>query len=525
MGTAPRGKKAQLLAVCEETAAFYHQNLMRVKGAGPDAARDYLAGRGMGGGIPREWRLGFAPGSSSLVRHLQQKGFTRDELLEANVAFLAGGERHELRDRFFNRIMFPICDLQGRVIAFGGRVIAQGEPKYLNSSETLLFHKRDNLFAIDRAKASITAGGSAIVVEGYTDVIAMHTAGFINTVATLGTALTTQHLKLLSRFTNRVVLLFDGDEAGIRAADRAVDLISITLVGEAERQADLFVAVLPGAADPADFCAAEGAEAMRAVLNGAVPLLRFALDRRLASWDLTLPEQRVRALNDVVRLLVPIKGTLLAADYLNYLADVFTTDYQVVAAALEKAKPLQVYRATGSDKQTTPATDSVERIPGSEGSSLLSAHDLIATRITAFERELLFLYIEHLEARARLRDAFGRIIWSEKRHEAIAMALLDFDVDESTDVLLSRLVAHIPDASSILSGVRLPEFSGVPPNRMAGMLMFNIKEGQLKQAIRDENARLRRLGEGQDVERDELFRHVAELQQELNGLRKKYRAE
>jgi DNA primase len=523
-GTAPRGKKARLLAVCEETTAFYHQQLMRVRSSDADIARDYLAGRGMGGGIAREWQIGFAPGRNSLVRHLQQKGFVRDELVEANVALISSGGHQELRDRFFNRIMFPICDLQGRPIAFGGRVIGQGEPKYLNSSETLLFHKRDNLFAVDRGKASITAGGLAIVVEGYTDVIAMHAAGFTNTVATLGTALTPQHLKLLSRFTTRVVLLFDGDEAGKRAADRAADLISVVAADEANYKADLFVAMLPGAADPADFCATEGAEAMQTVLDEAMPLLRFALDRRLSSWDLTLPEQRVRALDDVVRLLVPAKGTLLAADYLNYLADVFATNYQVVAAALEKAKPLPAYRAADADEQTASAADSAGQA-FEQANLTSSSRDSLTGRIIAFERELLFLYIEQPEIRERVGEAFRRITWGDNRHEAVATALLDFAVDEDPDVLLSRLIAHMPDASGILSGVRLPEFVGVPPNRMAGMLMFSIKEGQLKQEIRDENARLRRLEEGKDTERDELFRHIAELQQELNGIRKKYRVE
>jgi DNA primase len=522
LSSAPRGRKARLIAACEEAAAFYHQQLMRVKSPETDTARDYLAKRGMGGTTPRDWQLGFAPGRGTLVRHLQQQGFTRDELVEANLAFIPDTGRREPRDRFYNRVMFPIRDLQGRAIAFGGRVIGQGEPKYLNSSDTLLFHKRDNLFAIDRAKAPITTGGSAIVVEGYTDVIAMHAAGFTNTVATLGTALTLQHLKLLARFTTRVVLLFDGDEAGKRAADRAADLIGAALVGEAGRKADLFVAVLPGTADPADFCASEGAEAMRTVLSGAVPLLRFALDRRLGPWDLTLPEQRVRALDDVVRLLVPVKGTLLAADYLNYLADVFATDYQMVAAALEKAKPLPALRATEQGEQSGSAAEQ-SGLSEAGGSPSSASFDSAAARILAFERELLFLYIEQLEVRSRVREAFERITWSDAHHEAIADALRGFAVDEEPDALLSRLIAHMPDASAILSGARLSEFAGISPNRMAGMLMFGIREGQLKQVIRDENARLRRLGEGQEAERDALFRHIAELQQELGELRKKYR--
>jgi DNA primase len=514
---ASHGKKARLLAVCEETAQFYHHQLMRVKGVEGDAARAYLSGRGMGGDIPGQWRLGFSPGRSMLARHLQQKGFARAELIEANVAVAPGEGKSVLKDRFFNRVMFPIFDLQGRVIAFGGRVIGQGEPKYLNSADTMLFRKRDNLYAIDRAKASITAGGSAVVVEGYTDVIAMHGAGFTSTVATLGTALTPQHLKLLARFTPRVVLLFDGDEAGRRAADRAADLINVAASSDAGRKADLFVAVLPQAMDPADFCAHEGAEAMRKVLAEAVPLLRFALDRRLAKWDLTRPEQRVRALDDVVGLLVPVKGSLLAADYLNYLADIFAVDYPVVAAALDKAKPQPTYQSVATDGPGL----------GGEQQLTLDSAPPAVSQATAFERELLFLYVEQPTVRERLREAFRRISWSDERHEVIAKALLDFDATEEPDVLLSRLTARVPDAAGALSAARLPEFLGVPPNRMAGMLMFSIKEGQLKRAIRGENARLRRLGDAEDkhAERDELFLHIAEMQKELSELRQRYRVE
>ena len=155
-----------------------------------------------------------------LVRHLTQAGFSAEEIVEANLGLK--GDNGQLRDRFYERVMFPISDLQGRYIAFGGRVIGSGEPKYLNTQDTPIFHKSANMYGIDRAKALITSSGTAIVVEGYTDVIALHEAGVANAVATLGTALTREHVRLLSRFAKRVVYLFDGDAAGLRAADRAV---------------------------------------------------------------------------------------------------------------------------------------------------------------------------------------------------------------------------------------------------------------------------------------------------------------
>ncbi|HBT95231.1 MAG TPA: DNA primase, partial [Coriobacteriia bacterium] len=467
-GKSGGGKKARLIAVCDEANAFYHQQLMRVKSSEADAARAYLGKRGLGGSVARDWSLGFAPGRGMLVKHLSSKGFTRDEMIAANVAYSGQGSGRygaggagglgsaeggmgrsgagALKDRFFNRVIFPISDLQGRTIAFGGRVIGSGEPKYLNSSDTRLFHKRENLFAIDKAKAPITTSGAAIVVEGYTDVIAMHRAGFNNTVATLGTALTPEHLKLLSRFTKKVILLFDGDEAGKRAADRAVDLITVMATAEAGQKLDLFVAMLPGSMDPADYLAAEGHEAMQKTLDTSAALLQFALDRRLAHWNLDLPEQRNRALNDVITLLVPVKGSLLAMDYINYLSDVLHIDYALVASALEHAKAPAVPRAAdGAARENRLQDEGASEQPRTIDTS--GAGD----KLLAMESELLFIFIEHPGVRERLVEAFGRITWSTPGLESIARALAESDRQDGPDDLMAKLLAKMPDVSSLLS--------------------------------------------------------------------------
>ncbi|MCL2151043.1 MAG: DNA primase [Coriobacteriia bacterium] len=296
-----RGRKARLLEVAAATEAFYQTQLLKVRGYKNDQARSYLAGRGFGGDVAKRWRLGFAPGGGQLTAYLQGLGFSSQEMADTDVARSnsdGGGERHY--DRFYDRIIFPIADLQGRTIAFGGRIFLptdESPAKYLNSAETSLFKKRDNLYALDLAKSAIVSEASAIVVEGYTDTIALHEAGFTNTVATLGTALTIQHLRLLARFTEKVILLFDGDEAGQRAAGRAMDLIATTLApnsGET-RRADVFVALLPGTLDPADFVASQGPDALHAVLDAAVSLVRYSIDRTLLPFDLASPEQRSRA--------------------------------------------------------------------------------------------------------------------------------------------------------------------------------------------------------------------------------------
>lgn len=176
-------KRARIYDLCAETAQFYHTMLMRGKDSRP---REYFASRGMGGDVCRRYCLGFAPGRNALVSHLSQAGFTPQEMIDANVAVSRG--RGQLADRFYDRVMFPIFDEQGHNIAFGGRIMGDGQPKYLNTAETSVFHKKRNLYGFNWAKEFIVAQDTAIVVEGYTDCIACWEAGIKNVVATLGTA-------------------------------------------------------------------------------------------------------------------------------------------------------------------------------------------------------------------------------------------------------------------------------------------------------------------------------------------------
>jgi DNA primase len=497
-GSMHKGKRTRLLDVCKATAEFYHLQLMRVNSPGSDGARAYLAGRGFGGAVPNDWTLGYAPGRGALVEHLRKLGFTKDEITEADVG--RANEHGRLRDRFYERVIFPINDIQGRPIAFGGRIMGAGEPKYLNSSETPLFHKRENLYAIDKAKASITSTGKAIIVEGYTDVIAMHRMGFTNTVATLGTALTSQHIKLLARFAREVIYLFDGDEAGMRAADRAAELIDRIATPEGTQgKVDLKVAVLPAGADPADYGASAGAAGMQAVLDAARPLIEFAIERRLGHWDLKVPEQKDRALNDAVRLIVPVRGSLLAEDYVNYLADRFLVDGDVVKTALAKAKPLGVTAVEEEAPRSRPQTV----IPADKGA--------------AYERELLILYVQERAARPTLAKAFARIDWGNGTHAHIAEALQGLKGDESPAQATAAVLEKVPQADEVLGASRL-QTDITDVRHMARILMYSLKEEQLNARIREVKARLRHLPPGGEY--DEAFAEATRLQNELADVRK-----
>jgi DNA primase len=547
-----KGRKARLLAVAAASADFFHQQLMRVKSPKADAARAYLAARGLGGEVARQWQLGFAPGQSQLVKHLREAGFTAQEMVDVDVARFSNSGNQQVTDRFYDRIVFPITDLEGRPIAFGGRVFLADDPssaKYLNSAETMLFKKRDSLYAINQAKASIVTEAGAIVVEGYTDTIALHSAGFTNTVATLGTALTEQHLKLLARFSERVVLLFDGDEAGQRAADRAMDLIESALAATASerRRAGVWVALLPAAQDPADYLASAGAPALKEVLDKAIPLVRYSLDRLLARYALDQIEQRSRAEAAALQLLLPLRGTALASDYLSYLADCFNMNEMTETEMRQRferlAAPRRVTAPTTSTKASTSSMSASDtgiassQAPSSSASSANNVSPSNASqpadssvgaalqRINDLERELLYFYIENPELRDQLNPALAVTNWANPDHQLLAEELLGMNQSEekpSMATSLAQLTARLPQAAASLSAARLQEYSNIPPVRMADLLLFHLRESKLLAAIEKINGQ-RRLLDKNDPQNNELFLKLAPLQLELAELRKKFR--
>ena len=216
---ARRRRRERLLEVLEAAASFYERYLWDSQAG--SLARDYLAGRGLGEEVCRQYRLGLAPGGSTLTRKALERGFTRDELLAAGLGNRRGN------DYFFGRLLFPLADARGRVLGFQARKLREDDPlkaKYVNSPEGELFRKGDLLYGLDRARAAIAKQERAVVVEGNTDVLALSQAGIEPVVASMGTALTERQLKELSRLTNRVWLCFDGDAAGETATLRGMEL-------------------------------------------------------------------------------------------------------------------------------------------------------------------------------------------------------------------------------------------------------------------------------------------------------------
>lgn len=281
-----------------------------------EVARDYLKSRGFGRTDADRFQLGYAPNAwEALTRELRSRGYGTSELVKVGLA--AQNERGGVRDRFRGRLIFPVFDAGGDPIGFGGRILPgldYGDfepPKYYNSPETDLYRKTRVLYGLSNARTDMAATGEVLICEGYTDVMALHQAGFGNAVATCGTAVGAEHFRVLSRYVNRVVLAFDSDAAGVKAAERAweqareVDRQTAGggTAGTAGAAFTLRVLVLPDGADPAEYVQREGVEALRARVDDATPVVPFLLRSHLAMADLSTETGRADALRDAVTLL------------------------------------------------------------------------------------------------------------------------------------------------------------------------------------------------------------------------------
>ena len=510
-GGMPRGQRQRLMAACEAAEEFFHMQLMRSRDAGSSSARKYLGERGFGSKPSTDWNLGFAPGHGQMCRHLQEKGFSRQERVQANLAFV--GDNGRMVDRFYNRVMFPVHDLQGRTIAFGGRVIGKGEPKYLNTSETPVFHKSSNMFGIDKAKSSIVSSGCAIVVEGYTDVIAMHEAGITNAVATLGTALTAQHVKLLSRFASTIVYLFDGDAAGQKAAMRASEFIDWSSAVESGRDPiDLKVTVLPDNMDPAEFVGAKGADAMREHVAQAQPLLKFSINRVLESYDLSKPQMKVKAMEESLRILYPIRNSVMATDYINIIADRLNLEYNVVSHALKELRPPAAARR---EEEQAPVQEQYGKPYNSVTTKIVQESE----RYSKMEHELVSLLVSDTAIIGVLGKELLRVKWEDSRAEAMVDALVSHEGSMTPAQAYSVVMGACQEAAGLLASAMSDVEPGVESEMRAKLLVRNLLERDLERRIRQAKARMRDDSSMSPEQLEAIFEETIKLQRQLVELR------
>jgi DNA primase len=482
-----RKRRARLVDTMETAVAWYHERLL--SGADAGAARRYLRERGLDGDVVREFRIGWAPDAwDELTRALR----LTDEQAEG-TGLARRNSRGRLNDHFRARIMFPICDDRGDPISFGGRILPGGEGpgnqgKYKNTTETSLYNKSKVLYGLDRAKAAIVTAGAAVICEGYTDVIGFHRAGVPLAVATCGTALTDDHVRLLTRFSaRRLVLAFDADSAGQAAADRFYRW-------EREHDLEVVVADLPPGHDPADVAASEP-ERLAAAVADATPFLRFRLDRAFAAADLTSNEGRARAAERAIEIVAEHPIELVRDQYLMDVASRCRVEPDRLRTLLERARARPPRRQGGGqtagqavenrpDDGAGPPTGAAQASsPGGprsgggapprrrEGPSLEvlrhAVHDPAAVGEWLDER--LFDDPVHRAAYRELLDA----------EPAVALASAPPDVAD----LLARLIVVEPD-SEPFDAVRLLHME-VARREIAAIRLAGARDGDGSQALMD----------------------------------------
>ena len=343
--------KTRILEINRETARFYHQCLISPAGK---KGLDYLRGRGLSDRTIRHVGLGFAPESwDAAIKHLLGKGFRMDELTAAAIAVKSA--RGSYYDQFRGRVIFPIIDIRGNVIAFGGRVMEGKGPKYLNSPDTPVFKKSRNLFALNFAKG--TKEPALILAEGYMDVVALHQAGFANAVATLGTSLTAEQARMISQYADEVVIAYDADGAGQKATNRAINMFG-------EIGLKVRVLKVKDAKDPDEFIKKFGATRFRLLLEGAGSAMEFEIGKLRQKYDLDSPDGKVGFLKEFAQFMAGIRNPIerdvyvakvaaelgVSKDPLMVQID-YTIRQQAKNAEKKQARDLTVFAAGPQDRR------------------------------------------------------------------------------------------------------------------------------------------------------------------------------
>src|ERR1041384_5585941 len=400
-----------ILRLNEWAAEFFELQLYSDEGV---ATRQYIANRGISEETSKLFRLGYAPDSwDALSNYLKDKGASIDELYISGL--IVPKEAGGYYDRFRGRVMFPITDAQGRVIAFGGRVMADGEPKYLNSPETAVYTKGRNLYGLAHSKGEIRSLGFAILVEGYLDYIIPFQAGVHNIVASLGTALTDGQVRLLRRYMDQpqIVVNFDPDSAGQAATMRSVEV----LLAEGFK---VNILAMPTDQDPDEFVRAHGIDRFRELLKTTQPYLDYIIDTSIAQHDTSRPTGKVAAINAILPHLARMRDKVARADYAGQLADRLKIDSRVVR-------------------------DELKRTATSRQHSLDKTRVRAAEEITQGERQLLELMLANQEVRRAMISALTEEDYLELATGAIFATVIELEnegLEPDFEALVSRVEAE-----------------------------------------------------------------------------------
>ena len=376
---ARRAARDRLFALLERTAAYY----VRVLWESPEAAaaRAYLGERGLEESVLREFRVGFSPGAFDRVVGASSKaGYSVDELLACGLATQRRDGRGVI-DRFRRRIMFPLCDERGRVLGFGARAIAPGDrPKYLNSSDNAVFHKNEVLYGLDLARAAAARAGRVVLVEGYTDAVALRQAGVAEVVGSMGTALTERQVSSLAKVAPTALFCQDPDAAGQEAVSRSVAALRDVNRARAGRAVEFRIVRLPAGSDPADVVQRDGADAMRALLERAVPIARFEVERALDRGETQTAEGRDRVLAEAAAAIRPLPPSVLREELVQLVAGRLGLTESLVAAELAGGARYGRAASTGGGSSTVVGRSGPSRAAEDGGAAVNGARAALDRR-------------------------------------------------------------------------------------------------------------------------------------------------
>lgn len=488
-----KDREARLLLALDKAATFYQRFLWETEqGRG---AREYLEKRGLGEEVCRTFRVGFSPDEwRGLQRRAAKEGFTDRELDEAGLLVRQTGKTY---DRFRGRLMFPLVDHRGRVLGFGGRTLKDETPKYLNSPEGPLYQKGRLLYGLYQARRAVAEADEVVVVEGYTDVLGLAQAGLGNVVASMGTALTDGQVGLMMRFTSNVTFMFDADRAGTDAMLRSGELAR----GHSLRP---MVALLPGGRDPADVAVSEGPEAIEKVRAGKISLLGFELRQALARGDTSTSDGRVRAFEEVRRIMSRVSSLKEREEEIPLVADRLRLSPDSVALLL-RGGPVAVTQRTGTGRSRTDA-GLTQRLLGSE--TAIEQDFLVAA---ACNPERAAVILEALTPE-HFSDPSNREVFSGLR-EAFALMAGPADQDAAFAKLKAR--AHEDsDAGPLFVRLVMEADQG----RYSGAVLQELHLRLQEQYLRREISGLRAvLDDGADREQEQ--RRLVHLERLLQSVR------
>ncbi|MDI6704518.1 MAG: DNA primase [bacterium] len=323
-------EKGAIYEINEQAATFYHETLLSQIGG---RALRYLKGRGLNDQTIERFRLGYAPPSWNSVKDmLLKKGYSIENILKAGLIVPKEKTNIQYYDRFRDRIIFPIFSPQGKVLGFGGRVLDDSLPKYINSPETPVYIKGQNLYGLNLTKVSMREKGYVLVVEGYLDVIICSQYGFEPVVAPLGTALTRDQVKLIKRYVDQVILIFDQDSAGVNATLRGFDLLL-------EQGIDIKVVTLPEK-DPADFLIKHDGSSFRNLIQKAEDFLTFQLKFYISSFDITTTEGKVKVVKELLPIISKISSPIRQHDFIKKVAERIDVDERWIIRDVSKGRPV-----------------------------------------------------------------------------------------------------------------------------------------------------------------------------------------